>query len=207
MLEKLNLSKDSKVLVLGAHKGGDAVKVHKRFGCIVYAVEPSNFAFPKLIKASRGKNIIPLKLAIGERNGTATFYEYGSFFPDGKGDSLFGRRHKDPARWRRLFKNPHSNPALWLRKAYRVLCLDVKTLLKHLNLNYVDVLICDCEGAEQYVIEQLIKQPKLVEKFGKLAIEFHPQIYGNELKCQLINEMAKYFNVKHSNEDHILFER
>lgn len=202
-MENLNLSQHSKVLVIGAYKGADATEIHKRYGCTVYAAEPSNFAFPRLIKVSRGKDIVPLKLAVGEKNGMVAFYEFGYLFGGGEGNSLFKERHRKHGRWKRLFKNPHSNPELWLKKKYKVLCLDLKTLLKHLG--YIDVIVCNCEGGEKYIVEQLVKQPEL--SFGQLAISFHPQIYGERLKCQLVNKMAKYFRVREEKKNHVLFVR
>jgi len=193
----LNLPANSKVLILGAYKGRDASKFN---GATVYAVEPSNMAFRRLVKKAKNKDIIPLKLAVGEKNGLSTFHEYGyPFFWQGKGNSLFERGQKCD-----FLRNLVRNRPLWFKREYKVLTVDLKTLLSLLELKFVDLLVCDIEGAERYIIDQITE---LADCFGQVDMELHPQIYGRLLNSDLIDKMARFFNFVTNKTNHILFER
>lgn len=159
-------------------------------------------AFSRLVRRSKNRNIIPLKMAVGEKNGLIDFNEYHQVIPlAGKGNSVFNRTPKGS-----LWTNIRHNRSIFFKRKYRVLTVDIATLLKILNLKYVDYTICDIEGAERYFIEQLCTG-RTAERLGRVLIEFHPQIYGHKIKRHLVRQMKKYYKAKEGEKEHIMFTR
>lgn len=78
-------------------------------------------------------------------------------------------------------------------KTYEVNCLDINTIIKNFNLNKIDYLKVDCEGAEFDIFDS-ITYDYLNNNIKKIAIEYHDSFESDNVQ-NLIKKL-NYCNFK-----------
>jgi len=69
------------------------------------------------------------------------------------------------------------------------------------NLDRIDALILNCQGAEIAIMEQLTSRP-LREKIGQICVSFHdPRIYPTKEKARIFGLIGQYYHVIRGEND------
>jgi FkbM family methyltransferase len=128
---KKYLTEESVIIDIGANVGTHSVVfANKAKNGSVIAIEPSREVYPILLKNSAHSNIIPLQLAISDKNGRAVFNVASD-------DGYSG------------LKNNGVKPII---DTYEVLSLSLDTLMTMLDLPCLDLIKIDVEGLENEVL-------------------------------------------------------
>jgi FkbM family methyltransferase len=103
-----------------------------------------------------------------------------------------------------IFKNPQSNSIYprhtlsnkcVLLKSVNINSINIEQVFNENNLEYLDVLILNCEGGEIPILLDIINK-KLFNKIGQICVAFHdPRIYPTENKKNIINKLKNHYNV------------
>lgn len=145
-----NLDKSSIVFDCGSCLGEFTYLSTKRFGCKVFAYEPNTRLYIKLKRKFKNNNkIIVSNLGIGGEVGVKTFY-LGVGIENSSFDST-------------------------KRELSGITCeREMSTIpeeMKRYNLDYIDILKMDIEGAEIDVIYNL--PDKVLGNIGQISMEYH----------------------------------
>jgi len=140
------LAPDSKVLDLGSNKGEFIRSLRRIRACTCFAVEPNPRLFEHL---ARMPDIRALNYAVAGSAGEVDFHladndEASSIVPDGE---VVGGT------------------------TVRVKTLGLTDLLARLNVDYIDLLKVDIEGAEIEMFDAM--QDSVASSFGQITVEFH----------------------------------
>lgn len=163
------------------------VMVKKAKNGIVIAIEPSRNVYPFLldnIKINNCYNIIPLNVAISNREGYEFFYEY--FYADDQ--SSFAKVKE------------------WNAYKYYVPAIKLSRIFEIFNMSRVDFLKIDVEGAELLVLKSL---DNFLERCRYIQFEFIEENYrsfglsGKEIFDFLIKEGFKIYRVINSEFEEI----
>jgi FkbM family methyltransferase len=123
---------------IGAHTGETALAVLRNFeGATVYSFEAHPTTFAELQKAVMGSRVKLVPLAISDRIGNATFFDYGHLATC---NSLVGENQ---------FAVRSGNPAHTLS----VPCITLDKFCEDENIPQVDVLKIDTEGHDLSVLQ------------------------------------------------------
>ena len=151
---KTPLNENSVVIDVGCCNDPDlSIFFMKAFDSFAYGVDPTKKHFKELQEISeRYKKFKHLPFAIAEKDQQMTFFES----KDNDSGSLL---------------NSHINVQKDRIEAYEVEAITISTLLKKINIERVDFLKLDLEGAEFALLEKT--QGKDFESVDQLYIEFH----------------------------------
>lgn len=102
-----------------------------------------------------------------------TLYQY----KHGVSSSVFPRHEITP-------KNPDYGK---LKSSVKVDGTTLTQFFKDIRVKYVDLLIMNCEGAELFALNEIIKKKTLREKIAQICVSFHsPRIYTQEERDNVI---------------------
>lgn len=160
-----------KVGVVGTGDLDRFKELYPKGDVIAYEADPDNFN-----KYNTGKYKFHQK-AVGN-GGYMEFYKYSNIVSH----STFPRHLKD-ANCR-------------LVDTITVKSVSLEDILKDNNLNYLDVLILNCEGGELSIMESL-KDKKVRDKIGQICVSFHdPRIYPTAKKEKIFDELGQYYEIE-----------
>ena len=176
------MSKDSTVVEIGALSGNISLYSWKTFGVTdVYAVEALPNNYKVLVKNCQDSPVKTVNVAIGERDGEVSFFEYGL----GSSSSLF--KIDSSVKYRR---------DLELKEETRVRAVTLDSFMQEQDIKKIDYLIMNCEGAEAFVFPQIIHNQDILEVVKMISIELHPMILGQRRVLQLIRFMYPYYDCR-----------
>ena len=155
------------VVDIGAHRGGFTCFAARHTSNKVFAFEPDPINFSRLqenIRKNNLQNVVAQNVAVAGESGRSKFYVSNS-----------SSRHS-------LYKNQLVENDINAHTEVSVLSLDDCLY----NLNLVDLLKMDCEGAEFDILMQATDET--LNKINKLVMETHDSIYSSKIK-QLSNRI------------------
>ena len=82
---------------------------------------------------------------------------------------------------------------LALDDEYTVRSVSLETFLDENNIDNVDLLMMNCEGAETGVLKQLAASSRLRAMVYQVAVEFHPQIHGDRLTVETMMLLEHHY--------------
>lgn len=159
------LSEDKIFVEVGAFSGQHAMGLLDRYNCkvIVYEASETNFvSLENNVKEYKNRELILHNKAVNKDDGTVTFYE----FRNPASNSVYPR-HQTGRRRRKL------------KKHYVVDSVSLSSILKENDIDHVDTIFLNCEGAEISILHGFFESKELHDKITQLSVSFHPQIYGN----------------------------
>ena len=148
---------DPKVIIdLGAHFGDTTLYYHTRFpNARIIAVEPAPESYERLLKNTQNiKNIIPVQAAVTDIDGEITL----NLMSSSLGNSLSTRSHTT--------------------SSVRVPAMTLRTLLDKQQINFVDLLKFDIEGAEFTIFGS----PNNTQNIKALIGEVHEDLGGDTIQ-------------------------
>lgn len=166
---------------VGSRTGIHAIALSKKFNgkTIVYEACEENYLL--LNQAVFGLKIITRQLAVTGEDGETDFFE----FPGGCSNSVYPRHVQEIGPDRANMR---------LKQRTRVKSTSVESILKMNNIPRIDVLFCNCEGAELGIINEVVRKPDLRNKIGQLCISFHGgRIYPQTQTTDAIRKMSGFF--------------
>ena len=157
--KKMNVSKNDVVLDVGGHFGYFSLYALDKGAKKVHVLEPSEENFKHLCR-NTGKfdKIVPYNLALSDSVDQKQFIITGP-----SATNSFHRNYNHDS------ENPVS---LGITKKESVNCIDFETFIRINNINRIDALKMDCEGAEWDVLPT-ISDKFLKHKIRKMSIELH----------------------------------
>jgi FkbM family methyltransferase len=142
------LKKDSVVIDAGAYLGDFAYNINHKYNSIVFALEPvEDFYLSMENRFSQNAKVIPLNYALTDK--TAQF----DISLDGDASSF-------------TFEN---------LKSIKVLGKDFKEFIEENNIDIIDLIKINIEGAEFDLLDRIIEL-NLLNKIKNLQIQFHRHI-------------------------------
>jgi 2-O-methyltransferase len=128
------------IIDCGAHIGMDTVQFAKITGSTLHAFEPIDEVYDSLVKnTSAFSNITTYKIALSDFDGEAEMY-VSSGDSDGSSSLLKPKEHiKD-------------HPEVLFNKMQKVKCQTLDTWAKENNIDKIDMLWLDMQGAEQKML-------------------------------------------------------
>lgn len=144
----------SVIMDAGAHIGASAIFFSKKYpNAKIYAIEPEQENYENLLRnIEKRKNIIPIKAAIWGHNETRTIR-----------DRLTGS-------WGFTIEETGNKTT---STDQQVDCITIESLMNEYNLQFIDILKMDIEGAEKAVFET---SDSWIERVGIIAAELHDRI-------------------------------
>lgn len=140
----------------GAHIGIDTIELAKIPGSIVYAFEPIKELFDQLVFNTKSyKNISCFNIALNEFDGEAEMY-VSSGESDGSSSLLKPKEHVV------------DHPNVLFDKIINVKCKKIDTWAKDNNVDQIDMLWLDMQGAEQ---KMLMASSKIINTVSVLHTE------------------------------------
>ena len=141
------------IIDCGAHVGMDTVEFAKIEGSKIYAFEPIDEVYDKLLQnTSLYKNITTYKIALSDFDGDAQMY-VSSGNSDGSSSLLKPKEHvKD-------------HPEVLFNKMQKVKCKKLDTWGQENNIDRIDMLWLDMQGAEQKMLsvsQTILSKVKLI---------------------------------------------
>ncbi|KKN98940.1 hypothetical protein LCGC14_0141850 [marine sediment metagenome] len=161
---------------IGSRTGIHAIALDQKFSgtTIVYEANEENCHL--LNQAVFGSKIITRQLAVTGEDGEIDFFE----FPGGCSHSIYPRHKKETS--------------MRLTQRTKVKSTSVESILKTNDIPRIDVLFCNCEGAELEIINEIMRKPDLRNKIGQLCVSFHGgRIYPEAQTTDAIKRMSEFF--------------
>ena len=158
--DKLNLTKGDTVIDIGGHYGFFDMYALNKGVSHIHTIEPTKTTFDILCKnLAEYKNVEKYNLAISSDNIPRTFITIGS----SSCNSFYETYNND-----RDNKENHG-----VRKEEMVNCVTLDQFMKNNNIDRIDALKIDCEGAE-WDIFPAVSDDFFRYKLRKLSMEAHP---------------------------------
>ena len=174
---------------VGSRTGIHAVALAKKFNSKIFVYEANEENHRLLSRAVSGSGIITHQLAVTGKDGEIDFFE----FPGGCSNSIYPRHVQDIGPSRANMK---------LIQKTRVKSTSVESILETNNIPRIDVLFCNCEGAELGIIDEVINKPNLLNNIGQLCISFHGgKIYPQIQTTDAIKRMSEFFSMTTETND------
>jgi len=163
---KLNLIEGDTVIDIGGHYGFFTMYALNKGASQVHTIEPTKTTFDVLCKNLKDyDNVKKYNLAISSDNESRELIAIGS--------SSCNSFHEN-------FNNsPDNKENLGIRKKQVVNCVTLEQFMKNNNIDRIDALKLDCEGAEWDMLPA-ISDDFFKYKIRKLSMEAHPDGVGQE---------------------------
>ncbi|MBD3261833.1 MAG: FkbM family methyltransferase [Candidatus Altiarchaeales archaeon] len=159
------LSSESVVLDVGAFRGDWTQQIVDRYDCWVYAFEPIHEFFDNVVsRFSKNKKVKVFNLALLDKTGFSVIYRSGK---SGDGSSLFREGEEE-----------------------HIKIKDIEEIFIEQNINYIDLMKLNVEGAEYSILDRLI-QTNRVKNIGNIQVQFHDFIKEDILKREKLREILK----------------
>jgi len=168
-IDEFKIKEKDIVIDIGAHVGYFSIhsSVNAKNGKI-FAFEPYDKSFEILMKnlnINKIKNVIPENLGVSKHTGTSTLY-----------------LKKDFAIGNSIYKNSNLDLKIDIKT------ISVQDIIKKNDIQKIDILKLDCEGAEYEILLNLDQET--LRKIKKIVSEMHPNIENFEI------EQVKKFLIK-----------
>ena len=171
------MDKDSTVVEIGGLSGNISRYAYDSFGTKnIYAIEalPDNYAV--LVENSKGTPVTPVNLAIGEVDGLMSF----SVHPNASSCGF----------------SKYLNKADKQEQQIDVPSQTLDSFMRRYEIENIDFLIMNCEGAEDSILQQIVDSQDLVSKIETISIEMHPQLLGRAHVFKLIGLMNAFYDYR-----------
>ncbi len=141
---------------------------------IAYEADPDTFG-KEIMSSSNCTNKL-INKAVGKNKQIAL-----NRFTNNVSNSVFPRHKYDP--------NCVYKDTVYVKS------IDIDTVLSDNELDYIDVLILNCEGGELDIMKSLYNETTR-NKIGQICVSFHdPRIYPTREKEVILNDIGKYYHV------------
>lgn len=166
---------------VGSRTGIHALALANKFNSTIIVYEANEKNHNLLKQAVSGTNIITHQLAVTGEDGETDFFE----FVGGCSDSIYPRHKQGIGSGRANLK---------LIQKTKVKSTSVESILSMNNIPRIDVLFCNCEGAELGIIDEVMSKPNLRHRVGQLCVSFHGgRIYQQTQTTDAIKRMSEFF--------------
>ena len=153
-----DLNQDSIVFDVGGYVGWFVEQINNKYGSKIYCYEPlKNFSDQIQTKFAANNNVFVFPLAISDENKKETLY----------------------------INNDASSAFQKTGQPIEIDCITLDKAMLDNNLNHIDLIKINIEGAEYALLEYMIKND-LVEKCDNLQVQFHSFIEHSELRYNYI---------------------
>ncbi len=168
-IDEFKIKEKDIVIDIGAHVGYFSIhsSINAKNGKI-FAFEPYDKSFEVLMKnlnINKIKNVIPQNLGVSKDTGTSTLYLKKNF---SIGNSIYKNSNLD--------------------LKINIKTISVQDIIKNNDIQKIDILKLDCEGAEYEILLNL--DQKTLIKIKKIVAEMHPNIENFKI------EQVKKFLIK-----------
>ena len=166
--DKLNLIEGDTVIDIGGHYGFFDMYALNKGASYIHTIEPTKTTFDILCKnLGEYKNVEKYNLAISSSNTSREFIQIGSSSCNSFYDN---------------FNNSANNKEnQGVRKKEFVNCVTLEQFMKNNNIDRIDALKMDCEGAEWDILPA-VHDDLFKYKLRKLSMEAHPFGVENEMQ-------------------------
>ncbi|MFC1508441.1 FkbM family methyltransferase [Candidatus Omnitrophota bacterium] len=176
------LMKNSSLVEIGAMSGNISFYAWKTFGTKnIYAVEAIPAHYEKLVSKFKETPIQPVNVAIGDKNGEVSFFVYGLH----SSSSLFD-----------LDSHNKYSRELKVEEKIQVRSVTIETFMEEHKLKHINCLIMNCEGAEEFILPQIVNSEKLITAIDQISIELHPMILGQRRILELIRLLWPHYECR-----------
>lgn len=166
---------------VGSRTGIHALALANKFDSTTIVYEANEKNHNLLNQAVSVANIITHQLAVTGKDGETDFFE----FVGGCSDSVYPRHEQDIG--------PGRADLILIRKT-SIKSTSVESILSINNIPRIDVLFCNCEGAELGIIDEVMSKPDLRHRVGQLCVSFHGgRIYQQTQTTHAIKRMSEFF--------------
>lgn len=166
---------------IGSRTGIHALTLSKKFRSKIIVYEAYEENYRLLNQEVCGSTIITHQLAVTGKDGETDFFA----FPGGCSNSIYPRHIQEAGLNRTHMK---------LIQKVKVKSTSVESILETNNIPHIDVLFCNCEGAELGIINEVVSKPDLRNKIGQICISFHGgRIYPQTQTIDAIERMSEFF--------------
>ncbi|MCG8404647.1 MAG: FkbM family methyltransferase [Phycisphaerales bacterium] len=167
------------VVEVGSFKGVHACNLYNRLQGTVIVYEAGKDSYDKLRRNVSSLPITVHHAAVTGANGEVDFFE----FEEISSSSIYPRHERENRK---------------LQKRTKVRSVGLEQILKDNDLEKIDVLFTNCEGAEIDILNEVLSKPFLTKKLPQLCISFHGgRIYDQSKADELIEKMSdRYIVVK-----------
>jgi len=172
------LVKDNANMVeIGTRSGQHIINLCQMFHGKIIAYEAGRQNYIDLMTAIKGLPAIAHNCAVTGKDGEVSFFE----FAERSSNSIYPR---------------HINEGRRLNEEVVIRSISVENILKENDIDYIDVLFSNCEGAELNILHEVLCKPSLREKIGQLCISFHGnKIYPKQKEVDLVEKMSEFYVV------------
>jgi len=168
---------------VGSRTGIHALALSKRFKSQIFVYEACEENYRLLCEAVSKSSIIAHQAAVTGEDGETVFFK----FPSASSHSVYPRHQQEMG---------PDKASMKLIQQVRVKSISVESILKENDIPRIDVLFCNCEGAELGIIEEVLSKPDLRDRLGQLCISFHGgRIYPQARTLDAIEKMSEFFVV------------
>ena len=202
ILKKI-INKNSNKIVLfdvGANVGDTCILLIKSFpNSNIYAFEPNNFAYNRLLKNVNGMDIKCFNIGFGERSEIDMIY-----IPDSDMKSESASFHKS------LFRDFYNDSNI---ESFECEIMDIDTFCTEHSIDFIDFIKIDTEGYEYLVLEgasRMLKENKIGTiqfEFGECHVfsrtflrDFYKKLYNYKLYRLNTNNLVNLGKYNVSNE-------
>jgi FkbM family methyltransferase len=176
----ISLEPEDTVVEIGAFTGKISLKAAAEYGLQrVYAIEASKRNFDVLCTNCCNTPVIPINLAIGAKDGVSSFVEF-------EGHSSSNSLIQESGTYSREGDTGRTAKPVFTE----VRTLTLFSFLKKTGIKEVGLLFMNCEGAEKYILPQIVETSGMIDRIRTISIEFHPQLLGQTSIMRLIKLLA-----------------
>jgi FkbM family methyltransferase len=169
------VSEEPTIVDIGSFSGSHASRLYERLGGRIIVYEASERNFASLVDALQGLPIITRHAAVTGTDGDIELFE----FIDKPASTSIYPRHKRQRKQK-------------LERRYVTRGLSVESVLAENNIDHIDILFSNCEGAELGILNEIVSKPWLQEKLYQMCISFHGgRIYDQSEADALLDRLAK----------------
>ena len=144
------------IVEIGSFSGTHASNLYRRLGGHIIVYEASERNFAALAEALQGLPITTKRAAVTGTDGDVELFE---FVDKPSSTSIYSRHELDKKQK--------------LERRYRVKGVSIESVLRDNNIDRIDILFSNCEGAEVGILNELTSKPWLHPKLLQMCISFH----------------------------------
>ncbi len=171
------LKNNPNMVEIGTRSGQHIINLCQMFSGNIIAYEAGRQNYADLMAAIKGLPAIAYNCAVTGKDGEVSFFE----FTERSSNSIYPR---------------HTSEGRRLTREVKIRSISVERILKDNEIDYIDVLFSNCEGAELDILNEILCKPLLREKIGQLCISFHGnKIYPKQKEIDLVEKMSKFYVV------------
>jgi len=175
------------IVEVGSIHGAHGIKLCNRFSgdltMIAYEAGQENHETLVAGVAASTADIATHRAAVTGQDGEVEFFEFAEI----SSNSTYPR---------------HEGEGRTLRRTSMVRCVSLETIMADNNLNHIDLLFLNCEGAELGILEEVLAKPHLRDKMGQLCVSFHGgRIYPQADTLRMVERMSEFFVVVEEQND------